>query len=261
MSSTIAYSLPFSFSVPPAGSMGQGGDFALTVTFDSPPADSVVQVVAGVVTTWFLLGTTGAMSGARVLPTTDGLRDLQPLATPRGLQWKLSGVALDDRAAHVLASLLLVAGEQIDDARIGSVWLVPFGSHTQCSPITVDGEAWDVYPPAARAAFPCHLDAEPMEEVAVQLEFKQPLSEEQGEAVRNELLVWAAAVFGGAYGIAPSSPSECGCVVDDEIEVVVDEVVLSLSQFRAHPGALDGLVSLCARIDATCAPLASVAVD
>jgi len=261
MSSVIAYRLPFSFSVPPAGLLGRGGDFSLAVAFDADPGESAMEVVSGVVTTWFLLGTTGALAGARVPSNAQGIRDLQPLVAPSGLQWSVSGVAIDDRSPHVLASLMLVANEQMDEAKILSVRLFPSGKPSASAPVVLAEGAWDVYPPPAPVEFACHLADEPMEEIAVQIQFSQTLSEAQFEQIRNELLVWAAAVSGGGYGIAPSSPAECGCVVDDEIECVVDEAVLSLSQFRAHPGAIDGLVSVCARIDAMLAPIASVAVD
>ena len=261
MSSTIAYRLPFSFSVPPAGMLGRGGDFSLSVTFDSPPQAEGGDIVGGVVTAWILLGTTGAMAGARVPPRAVGIRELQSLVAPNGMQWSISGVAIDDLAPNVLASLMLVANEQMDGAKIRSVRLLPLGNPTVGTPVVVAEGAWDVYPPPAPVGFACHVDGEPMEELAVQIEFKQPLSEGQIDVIRNELLVWSAAVSGGGYGIAPSSPVDCGCVVDDDIEFVVDEVVLSLSQFRAHPGAIDGLVSVCARLDATCAPIASFAVD
>lgn len=241
--------------------LGRGGDFSLAVAFDADPPESAIEVVSGVVTTWFLLATTGAMAGARAPSSAQGIRELQPLVAPSGLQWSVSGVVIDDRAPHVLASLMLVANEQMDGAKLQSVRLFPSGSPAASAPVVVEEGAWDVYPPSAPVKFPCHIADEPMEELAVQVDFCQVLSEAQFELVRNELLVWAAAVSGGGYGIAPSSPSECGCVVDDEIECVVDEAVLSLSQFRAHPGAIDGLVSVCARIDAVLAPIASVAVD
>lgn len=262
MSSAIAYRLPFSFSVPSSGLLGRGGDFSLAVAFDVAPGDDAMDVVSGVVTTWCLLGTTGAMAGARVPSTSaQGIREFQPLVTSSGLLWNVSGVVLDDRAPHVLASLMLVANEQMDGAKLQSVRLFPSSNPAASAAVVVAEGAWDVYPPPAPVKFACHLADEPMEEIAVQIQFSHTLSEALFEQIRNELLVWAAAVSGGGYGIAPSSPAGCGCIVDDEIECVVDEVVLSLSQFRAHPGAIDGLVSVCARIDATLAPIASVAVD
>jgi hypothetical protein len=242
------YDLPFSMTVPAPGDLARGRTLDLRIWKRGALGEPQLQALGGVVTAWGILAKTGAMAGADLPAATSGLDDWAgPMVAAGSTSWVLSGVRLDDRAAIVLAHLLL---SEWDEARFDRVELLDPTVAAAPQVVVFDPKVAEPYPAIDRTVrFPYLVGDEPMEEVVVRLRFSAVLDVAQREHVSTQLLTWAAVAGGGAYAVAPNEPLECGLVPETELEWVDEELEWALAKVQLHPGAFAGLVNVVAALD------------
>ena len=78
--------------------------------------------------------------------------------------------------------------------------------------------------------------------------FVRPLSEAEQERVSEEFFAWAPGLINGAYGVAPVPPEDCAGLPDRDIVFVDNELEWIIRHFKAHTGAIEGLINVVASI-------------
>ena len=87
---------------------------------------------------------TGAMCGDSIPSSRSSIDDVsQPILKTCILEWSMTGVRVDDRAATVLAHMLLVDWE---DHPFTAVELMPMAQTVAAEAAISDPNAWDIYP-------------------------------------------------------------------------------------------------------------------
>ncbi len=253
------YALPFGVLVPADGELASGARFSLVVTMQQPSADAI-EALSSVLTSWEVLASVGAMSGARIPASESSIANVSdPMTGADSMAWVLDGVRLDDRATVILANLFLSEWEEHRFARVD---LYRSDDPTSANPLRYAEDERHPYPDRdQRILFHVDLSSEVMEDVAIEITFADVLTDEQVDSIRESLTTWAGVTACGAYAMAPLPPEKCGVVFDlDDIEVIDATLTWSLRKFTAHSGALDGLANTVAAIDQTTVPVRELRV-
>jgi hypothetical protein len=248
MALLTAYDLPFSMTVPAAGDLARGGDFNLRVALTGVLTEPGLEALGAIVTSWGVLANTGAMSGEHLAASTSGIKDwTNPIPGAGSVTWALSNARLDDRAAIVLAHLLL---SEWDALKFGRVDLFSPTNPQATTRVAFDPQVVSPYPGIDRGLrFPVDIDDEIMESATVRIVFSAVPDDAQREDVSIQLLTWAAVACAGAYPIAPSHPYECSFIADEDLEWVDEEMSWGLARVRVHGGAFSGLANVVGAID------------
>lgn len=259
MATVTPYELGFDVRLPAPGELRKGGDFHLRATLRRPPTDEAVTAYGATLTAWGLLASTGAMSGEHIEAARSGVDDWgRPVAGVAGLDWRLTGVRLDDRAPVVLAHMLRADHAEHPLVRLD---LTPLQDPAKVVALQHDPAAWDVYPGIDRSIrFALQLSDQVMETAYVRVELSAVPTEAQRTAIRDELLVWGGAASLGGYGIAPAEPEHSGFVAPDDLQFVDEELEWSLSSFQAHAGAIVALTNVVSAIHQRVLPVRSLVV-
>ena len=78
--------------------------------------------------------------------------------------------------------------------------------------------------------------------------FSRPLSEKEQASVTEALFAWAPGLIVGAYGVAPIPPDRCAGIPDEHVVFVNNELEWSFRNFKAHTGAIEGLINVLASV-------------
>jgi hypothetical protein len=260
MALVTAYQLPFSMRAPARGELAASEAHLLRMQLGGPVTPEAIEAHGGTVTAWCVLAATGAMCGAAIESRLSGVDDFsRPMATPLGLEWSLVGVRLDDRAAIVLAHMMLPDWESHPFVRLE---LLPVRDPNLAQPVHSDPDAWDIYPELDRSIrFRHHLASSVMGSGRAVIRFGAPPDPAQQAAIQNELLTWAAMTSLGAYAIAPGDPRACGMAPETDLQFVGEELDWPLPRFRAHAGAVVGLANVVSAIDREVVPVVELLIE
>lgn len=244
------YDLPFAMAAPAPGELARGADFNLRIAVTGVMTEQGLEALGAIVTSWGVLANTGAMCGERLLASKSGIKDwTNPILGSGSVSWALSGARVDDRAAIVLAHLLL---SEWDTLKFSRVDLFSPTTPRATTPVSFDPNVAAPYPGIDRGLrCPMQLGDEIMESAEVRIVFAAAPDDTQREDIGIALLTWAAVASAGAYPIAPAHPYECSFVPEEHPEWVDEEMRWGLARVRVHGGAFSGLVNVVSAIDQT----------
>lgn len=253
------YSLPYEVIYDEGPLMSVGQDIRIRATLNAVATEQSVDAMDSLVLPFFLLGTSGALSGSRIAPWASTFADKEgPFASERLVEWTLRSCTVDERSITVLSQMLLSVYDSAPIARITF-------SSSRPSPGALRLEdnslAPDPYPAQyPEPGFPITGEPELMPEVVVRVMFEVPPSPEVQKAADAELFSWAPGLVSGAYGVAPVPPDECTASID-KTEYAGCELTWHMSRVRAHPAALAGLVNVFASISRRIARVSEMIIE
>jgi hypothetical protein len=253
------YSLPYAVVYEDGPLMSAGQDVRLRIALNATATAEGVDAMDSLVLPFFLLGTSGALAGARIAPWTSTIADKEgPFASEHTVDWVLRSCTVDERSITMLSQMLLSIYNAAPIARITF-------SRTHASPGVLRLEdnyrTSDPYPAQyAEPGFPITGETELTAEVVVRVVFEVPPSPEIQKAANGALFSWVPGFVSGAYGVAPVRPDECTATVDDT-EYAGSELTWHMSRVRAHPAALAGLVNVVAAISHQTARVSHMIVE
>lgn len=213
-----------------------------------------------IVIPFLLMMTSGAMAGESIPPWTSTVESWEgPVMQGSTLEWSLTSVTCDPQAWVMLAQMLQIDHKDHAIARIDI--LDPVRSQpmlevaTGISRINPYPNRW------AGIRFPIDFYSDLPKSFTVYVEFSQHLSEEDKERIHEECGAWAPGLIIGAYGVAPVPPDKCTGYPDEEIVFVDNALEWSFNRFKAHTGAIEGLINVLASISQKIVQVTQVRVD
>lgn len=246
MTPSTPYSLPFTVSCQPELASATH-DATLRVTMVGPITDDTVEDLDATVLPFMLLLGSGALAGESIQPWTSTIEDWSdPMVLPAAIEWSLTSVTCDLRAWVVLAQMLMLDHEEHPIQRIEVT-----DTRYPREPIDVVQRAAGVNPyPRCWSGidFRVDLQHELYKEFTVCVRFARVLSDDEKESVRVELSGWTSGLINGAYGVAPVPPDRCTGYPDADVQFVDNELEWIIRNFKAHTGAIEGLINVVASI-------------
>ena len=257
-----AYALPFevTLSPPPLFSSGQSVEVRARLQRGAEP--QVITALDALLTPFSFLGPCGALAGDSIEPWNSDIADTNLVSTTDDeLVWRLDGCRVDERAAVILAQLVLLTQEQHPLEKLSFTRVGDSRPRARLAHAKSKG-AQSSYPGRwPKLPFDLELPEEIMDTLAVTITLAAPLDENQAPNVENDLLTWAALASMGAYGVAPVPPAKCSISPEQSLSVDGPELSWSIEDFRAHPAALDGLINVLVAIDHDVARIDSVSIE
>lgn len=247
MTPSTPYSLPFTVLCQPARPSATR-DLTVRVIMVRPVTDDAVDALSTTVLPFMLLLSSGALAGEFIPPWTSTIEDWSDptIILPSTIEWSLQSVTCDLQAWVVLAQMLLVDHAEHPIRRI------------EVTDTQHPAELIEVVQRAARVNpyprswsgidFRVNLQHELYKEFTVCVSFARLLSEDEQERVRAELFAWAPGLMNGAYGVAPVPPERCTGIPDPDVLFVDNELEWIIRSFKAHTGAIEGLINVVASI-------------
>jgi hypothetical protein len=254
------YELPYLVLYQPAPLFSAGGDLSVRGNFKDAVTDPALREAQWIMALFCELAFTGALCGDQVVPSDSTILDFtHPAAAGDSIEWTLTGCRTDERALIVLAQLFLLVHERQEVERL--VFSRP-GQEKNLLKLQTDEFLSNPYPPRTRdIGFLVDVDDEIPGNFGIVISFKNKLIPQQQEVVGEQIMSWATACATGAYPVAPVFPSECTLFPTEEITFIGNEAELGITRFRAHPGAIDGLINLCAAMSRKVSPIDAVSID
>jgi hypothetical protein len=254
------YELPYRVLYQPAPLFSAGADLSVQGKFKDAVTNPVLREARWIMALFCELAFTGALCGDQVVPSDSTIRDFtHPAAVGDSIEWTLSGCRTDERALIVLAQLFLLVHELQEVERV--VISLP-GPARNLMKLQTDEFLSSPYPPRTRGlGFLVDVDDEVPGNFGIVISFKNKLTPEQQEVVSEQIMSWATACAVGAFPVAPVFPSECTLFPTEEVTFIGNEAELGVTRFRAHPGAIDALINLCASMSQKISPIDAVSID
>ena len=122
-------------------------------------------------------------------------------------------------------------------------------------------EVQSVSEPVGGIRFPIEFYEDVPNNFTVYAGFTRPLSDDDTERIDEELSAWAPGLMLGAYGVAPVPPDKCTGFPDEDIVFLDNALEWQISRFRAHTGAIEGLINVLASISQKVVQVTEVRVE
>jgi hypothetical protein len=251
------YELRFEFLHTVSPPFSRGTPANLEVLPSGGLTDATVSDLDSLVTTFYMLASTGALGGDVVPPWESNIgHPDRPERGDTSVRWHFDSTHISQPAVAILAQLLDIASTKIERATFASQRgqdLIPLRS----SPQTRDWypRAWADFP------FEFSISDEINKAATLAIIFRRQLSIADRQPIEIELLTWATATRIGAYGIAPVPPERCGLVSDQHVAFFDEALELSFRNITCHPAAFRGLANVCAAIARKLVPIRLVSLE
>src|SRR5215471_7546304 len=248
-----AYALPFRFLYTPWPHLSLGKPAVLDVVLKREPAEPATSNLDSLVTTFYMLASTGALSGDAVHPAESNVgHPSRPERDRSTLQWRFPSTNIAQAAIPILAQLLMLATSEVEIER---AVLTCQGSSAPIR-LAENPALRDWYPAIwENLSFDLSLSGEIGKSAMLGITASRLLSEEDQQRIEVELLTWVTATQIGAYGVAPIAPDRCGIFSDRHVTFLGSDLELSFFNIRCHPAAFRGLVNVCTKIAESIVPL------
>jgi hypothetical protein len=205
------------------------------------------EALGATVLPFFLMATSGALAGESIEPWTSTIKAWsEPLIYGSTIEWLLTAATCDPQAWVILAQMLLVDHKRHAIQRVEIV--DPQRSHDMIDVVTGMPRV-DPYPKRwGGIRFPVEFYRDIPKNFTVYAAFARPLSETDRESICEELFAWAPGLILGAYGVAPVPPDRCTGIPNEDIVFLDNGLEWAISNFKAHTGAIEGLINVLASI-------------
>lgn len=246
MNLSTPYALPFRVIYQPAAESGER-DITLRIHLVNTVSTDSAGAIDSTVLPFFLLATSGALAGELIQPWTSTIREWsQPLIYDSAIEWSLTSVTIDPQAWVMLAQMLLVDHKEHS---IKCVEIVDPRSSQETIEVINSNQGFNPYSHSWRGInFKVDFYDDISKNFTVCVVFSRPLSESEQAFISDELFAWAPGLILGAYGVAPVPPEKCIGFPDENIVFIDNELEWSFSNFKAHTGAIEGLINVFASV-------------
>ena len=257
------FEMPFRFYVDVFPLLSGGGDAILRVKTSDSLTGRALMAIKSSVTPFEVLSKTGAMSGDKISPAKSRIRDISPpMVSGDEITWKLSGCLIDDRAALLLANLLISVTDKhpIKTVEISNMDNM---DNKEPPPLVISHPtAEEPYPPVFPSVpFSLQMDDRRSgDTIGIAVDFESAPDEKTVGQIEGDLLSWAGVTSIGAYLTTPKSGAIMHLVPDLPLTFIDESLEMTLDKFRAHLGAIDGLINVCIQIHENVARVSRVAV-
>lgn len=259
MTLTSPYELPFRVRYP--RDLGAGTrDITIRVLLAETASTNATEALDSTVLPFLLMATSGAFAGESVQPwtsTVDSWED--PVVHGSTIEWSLTGVTCDPQAWVVLAQMLLVDHREHP---IVTIEIADSSGPSEMIDVVTGMSRFNPYP-QRWAGIRFHIDVEidGSNNFTVYAGFGRPLSDDDKERIDEELSAWAPGLMLGAYGVAPVPPDKCTALPDEDVVFVDHTFEWAIARFRAHTGAIEGLINVLASISQKVVEVTEVRVE
>jgi hypothetical protein len=254
-----AYELPFPFLYTSFPELSRGGAATLEVLFKGGITDSDTSNVDSLVTAFYMLASTGALSGDAVPPWESNVaHPSRPEQTDMSLRWHFHSTNVSQPAATILAQLINIGAAT---SLIERVIFTVRNGHGLAA-LRSDPRLRDWYPRTwIDLPYEFTIAEETGKTAMLSVAFRRQIAISERRPIEIELLTWATATRIGSYGIAPVPAERCGLVPDESATFFEDELEISFHDISCHPAAFRGLLNVCAAIDRKLVPIRSVTLQ
>ncbi|MBW2737518.1 MAG: hypothetical protein JRE64_01445 [Deltaproteobacteria bacterium] len=234
-------------------------DLILQVHLVEPVSKDASDAIKATVLPLLLMGSSGALSGESIEPWNSEIRGWSgPVIQNHKMEWRLSSVRIDPQAWVMLAQMLLDDNEKY---RIDRIEVLDPQCLEETVTLVTHVAGANPYPGAWKGIkFSIDIDDDLYQNFTVYATFSRELTEEEQVLIDELLSSWAPGPMVGAYGVAPIPPSKCIGFPDEKIVFIENQLEWAFSDFRAHTGALDGLINVFASISETIVPIVEVQI-
>ena len=252
------YDLPYQVRVQSPPLLSGGGLAILRIIPANAPVAAATADYGSVVTAFALLASTGALASPVDLPAASNRFNWSgPLSDGSALEWRFAGCVFDERAAVVLAQMLLLSHASHP---IRMVTLAAPGRTT--TPLSFDPRLSDPYPPIWQPIpFPVAIDPDIFDTATLRIQFvRTPTNPEESE-IDGQIVTWAVATAMGGYGVAPVPPNECSVQFQPAVTFLGNELEFDVLRLRAHRASFNGLVNACIALHQSLLPIAQLNLE
>jgi hypothetical protein len=253
-----SYSLPFDVLHSRLPLLSSGADIELQAVFDGGPSQRVAEILDDLVQPFLQLASSGAVSGASVSPQDSGIANVVgPVIRGQSVQWAWQGCRIDEQGLAMLAQMLSSVQRQ---TRLRRLTVSSVGDMADL-PLQLDTDGRPPYPKLGPSIpFLLRRCNDWLDVIIVRVRFVSVPDEDERGEIEARVFEWAAGLVCGAYGVAPIPPDQC--VADfDECEWSGADLEIPLTNFQAHPLAVDGLLNALIAVHYKAAPIDEVDVE
>jgi len=253
------YTLPFRVMYQPVLESIER-DITLRILLADTVSTDAASAIDSTVLPFFLMGTSGALAGESIQPWTSTIKEWsQPLILGSAIEWLLTSVTVDPQAWVMLAQMLLVDHKKHAIKRVEI--FDPRSSHKMVEVIT-GKSGFNPYPNSwTGISFAVDFYEDISKNFTVCAVFSRSLSKNEQALISEELFAWAPGLILGAYGVAPVPPDRCTGIPDEDIVFVDNELEWSVSNFKAHTGAIEGLINVFASLSKKIVPVTEFRIE
>jgi hypothetical protein len=240
--------------------MSGGYDVHITVTLSNSLTKEVVKTLDAMFLPFFLLATSGAMSGNTISPWLSSIENkVNPSINEKSIEWVLTSCNLDESSLVILSQMLLSIQKEC------SIKEIKFsrqdGSKTTRQLISNSKEL-DPYPGLwPEPTFKLDISSDISSSILVQTTFSNPPDKDSQENIEAELFSWAAGIVSGAYAVAPLAPDACLADPEDDVSFFDRFMEWNIDRFSAHPSAINGLINVFVSISENIAALDELHIE
>lgn len=256
------YILPYEVKYEKSPLLSLGRDLYVHLLFANDMVASAIDDVDDYMAHFCTFSCSGAYGGAMIPPGQGHISvSKNERVGTRHVRWMFPDWKTDERALVLLSQWLLACHQAypIREICFSSDITPPSSAQT----LTHDPGLKDPYPPYWQPLpFAHYVDDYFYEEACLTLELMKNPAVDQREEIETEILSWAWSTMDGMYPIAPLMPSDCSMLYDEEdMEWVDNKMEFPFTKFRAHTGAISGLLNICATIHHNVLPIIKLTIE
>ncbi|CDX29132.1 hypothetical protein MPLA_1360047 [Mesorhizobium sp. ORS 3359] len=234
------YALPYAVYHSPLPVMGLGRNVFVTVSFAGEINADGTKNAESLVTAFFHLAVSGALSGAAIAPWDSTVSAVDFFGGAGwNATWKLSNICVDERSIAILSQLFLVTHS---DFPVSMVTIK--GGSDERAQIALPATNADqgIYPAIFTSkASRAEISPDLSDDIVVTAYFASDPTVAQREALRLKIEDWIAASAIGCYPAPPHRPDFCSLEYDGALDFFEAELQIGFRNFYCHREALYGL--------------------
>ncbi len=229
----------------------------IVASFAAPlPADAIPEV-DGLVDSFWMLASTGGLSGERIPPSDSNIRGKSDVEVrENALHWRLTGCRVDERSLTCLLNLFEFCCSRRPLKQLNVFTASPpYGRPRRIDDVGL------VYPGQWPSPLRVVVNEPIAETVTLRMQFATMPDADQIEEVESTLLAWSVAPAIGAFAAPDVEVERSSMTADLEVEVHGNELIWGIEKFRMHVAAVDSLVNCCIGVSDRVAPVTAVEVS
>jgi hypothetical protein len=234
------YALPYAAYHSPLPVMSLGQNVFITLSFSSEISAKGTNNAESLITAFFHLAVSGALSGATIAPWNSTAASVDFVGGAAvNATWRLSNIRADERSIPILAQLFLVTHSDFPITRI----VIRGGLEDQTLvALPATNEDRGIYPAIFTKLAPrVGISPDLSDDVIVVAHFASDPTIEQKDAIRLKIENWIAASAIGCYPAPPHRPDFCSLEYDGALDFFETELQIGFRNFYCHREALYGL--------------------
>ncbi|TPI65663.1 hypothetical protein FJ420_14645 [Mesorhizobium sp. B3-1-3] len=234
------YALPYAVYHSPLPVMSLGQNVFITVSFAGGINAEGTKNAESLITTFFHLAGSGALSGAAIAPWDSTVSGVDFFGgTGSNATWRLSNIRVDERSIPIISQLFLVTHS---DFPIGMVTINGGPDERTLIALPATNEDRGIYPAIfASQASRVEISPDLSDDIVVIAHFASDPTVAQREAIRLKIEDWIAASAIGCYPAPPHRPDFCSLEYDGALDFFEAELQIGFRNFYCHREALYGL--------------------